>query len=214
MPDAPSTLIATILNSELIRWFVSEVMQFWKERQFEGTYKVNSHTSTLELLDQHGRTSIYTKKQTVTFTQNGVFAIQDQAWGDGDIFSQYTCSPGVIVDKYKEGYRWKVLISLQTTRNRNEQEEFLIERTIKDGFLTSTCNFQVQVDHPTDVLTLSVIFPSKCNPKSVMLIEQNLKKHHTLDQSFSSRLSRGRIQYQWTVQKPRLFESFILRWTW
>lgn len=214
MPEAPSTLITTILNSELIRWFVSEVMQFWKERQFEGTYKVNSHTSTLELLDRHGKMSVYTKKQTVKFTQNGVFAIQDQAWGDGEIFAKYTCSPGVIVDRYKEGYRWKVLISLQATRNRNEQEEFLIERTIKDGFLTSTCNFQVQVDHPTDVLTLSVIFPHKCHPLSVMLIEQNLKKHHTLDKSFSSRLSRGRTQYQWTVQKPRLFESFILRWTW
>ncbi len=91
---------------------------------------MDAHHVMLDLTDNAGRTAIYTKRQQVTFLQDNVFAIQDQAWGDGDIFAAYRCSPGVAVDRYKEGYRWKILISLRGSRNRGERDEFVIERTI------------------------------------------------------------------------------------
>ena len=42
--------------------------------------------------------------------QNNVIAFEDYAWGDGEIFTDYRCSPGVVVDKYQEGDRWSILI--------------------------------------------------------------------------------------------------------
>lgn len=208
------SLLSLILNSEFVRWFASELMQLWHRNQFHGTYKVTEHQSTLELFDECGETSVYSKRQTVTFLQDGVFAIQDQAWGDGEIFEDYACTPGVAVDRYKEGYRWKILISLRTTKNKGEQEKFVIDRTIKSGFTTPICNFQTQVDHPTKSLTVSVIFPQHRHPKRISLVEQNLKRSYMLGKEHCSHLSYGRLQYSWHVTKPRLYEGYILRWEW
>src|SRR5262249_6737323 len=153
-PENPSSssllsLLSILLNSDLIRTLVSAVVQLWNASRYRGTYKVEHHQVTLDLIDNGGRTAIYTKRQRMIFLQDNVFAIQDQAWGDGDIFAGYRCSPGVAVDRYKEGYRWKILISLRRTHNRGEREELVIERTIKDGFISPVGNFQTQIDHPT-----------------------------------------------------------------
>lgn len=118
------------------------------------------------------------------------------------------------VDRHKEGYRWKILISLRSTRNKGEQEIFVIERKISDGFTTPVGNFQTQVDHPTKALTISVIFPATHHPKSVTAIEQNLKRTFHLGQEQMIPLSGERVQYQWQVHKPRLYEAYILRWEW
>ena len=212
--SSPTSLLSILLESELFRWLITELVQLWKEHRFDGTYTVDDHTSTLELCDSRGCRAIYTKRQTMTFIQNGVFAIQDQAWGDGDIFADYVCTPGVLVDRYKEGYRWKLLISLRATMNKSEKQDVFIERTILNGFLTSISHFQTQVDHPTKSLTLTVVFPKRRHPKKITLIEQNMQRMHVLRSEKSTLLSHGRIQYSWHVTRPRLFESYILRWEW
>ena len=140
MPQITIPLLINLFNSDLIHWIATQLMQIWRESRFQGTYKVDSHQSTLELCDEDGGTALYTKRQTITFTQNNVFAIQDQAWGDGEIFADYQTSLGKPVDWYEEGHRWKVLISLQASRNQGEQESFWIERTIKNGFTKQANN--------------------------------------------------------------------------
>jgi hypothetical protein len=211
---ATPSILSIILNSEFLRWFITELLQFWRASQFKGVYKVDAHHATLELLDKEGNVAVYTKRQQVAFLQDGVFAIQDQAWGDGEIFADYHCSPGVAVDRHIESYRWKILISLRTTKNRGDTEEFLMERTIKKGFRASTEHFQSQIDHPTKRLVLSVIFPPQRLPKTVWGMEQNAKRSFVLSQTYSTPLSQGRVQYQWEVEKPRLYEAYILRWEW
>ncbi|MBA3868768.1 MAG: hypothetical protein H0X30_06415 [Anaerolineae bacterium] len=190
------------------------MLNYWNASHFRGTYKVEDHQIVLDLTTANGRTAIYTKRQQVTFLQDNVFAIQDQAWGDGDIFANYTCNPGVAVDRYKEGYRWKILISLRRTYNRNETEQFNIERTVTEGFTTPIGNFQTQIDHPTQDLTMSVIFPESRHPTGVTFIEQNAKRTHLFGNEDVIPLSRGRMQYQWHIHKPHLYESYILRWEW
>lgn len=64
-----------------------------------GLYKVLEYEVQLELVDPQGEVAIYRKRQRVRFLQDNVFAILDQAWGDGDIFADYKCSPGVAVDQ-------------------------------------------------------------------------------------------------------------------
>ena len=104
------SFLSLLLNSTFLHTLTSELLNYWNASRFRGTYKVDDHHVTLDLTDAGGNTAIYTKRQQVTFLQNNVFAIQDQAWGDGNIFADYKCSPGVAVDRFKEGYRWKILI--------------------------------------------------------------------------------------------------------
>lgn len=209
-----TSILSLLLNSEVVKALFTEALQLWRESRFHGTYRVEHHQATLELLDSRGKVAVYTKRQQVVFLQDNVFAIQDQAWGDGNIFADYSCSPGAMVDRYKEGYRWKILISLRAMRNKGEREGFFIERKITDGFTTPTLNFQTQVDHPTKTLTLNVIFPVTRQPKRMSLIEQNMKRSHDLEAGNRISLSRGRVQYSWHVAKPLLYESYILRWEW
>lgn len=208
------SVLSLFLNSDLIRTLLGAIVQGWNTSRYRGTYNVDDCRVTLDLTDRNGSTAIYTKRQRVTFLQDNIFAIQDQAWGDGDIFADYHCSPGFAVDRYQEGYRWKILISLRGTRNRGEHEEFVVERTIKDGFTIPVQYFHTQIDHPTQDLSISVVFPRTRYPKHVSIIEQNWKRQYLLDKAQQIPLSHGRLQYEWKVQHPRLYEGYILRWEW
>lgn len=82
MPTSPQespllTVLSLLLNSEVLCWILDELAQLWHRSRFRGTYKVEAHHVTLELLDGRGITAIYTKRQDVEFLQDGIFAIQD-----------------------------------------------------------------------------------------------------------------------------------------
>ena len=179
-----------------------------------GTYEVLEHIVTLELKDAKGKKAIYRKHQKVRFTQDGVIAYHDKAWGVGNIFADYKCSPGVAVDRYKEGHRYRVLISLRETKNKGDEEVINIERTILNGFTRSRENVQTDIDHRMHKLSISVIFPKRRLPKMVNLIEQNTTRTTPLDHRHFDTLPDGRCQVTWKTDKPRLFEAYIILWEW
>ena len=115
---------------QLLGWFRSRK----QAEPLDGMYEVLSYEARLELLDPTGRHAVYRKRQRVRFLQDHIIAYQDQAWGDGNPFAAYRCAPGKAVDRYREGHRWRVLISLRQTKNKGDVEEFFIEREIRDGF--------------------------------------------------------------------------------
>lgn len=182
--------------------------------QQQGIYEVLEYDTQLELKDTEGKTAVYRKQQKVRFLQNNIIAYQDKAWGDGDIFADYKCSPGIPVDRYREGHRYRILISLRGSKDRGDEEEFRIERTIKDGFTNETEDFQVEIDHKTDHLKMSVLFPKSRLPKQVSLIEQNLARVTLLSSDHIKKLLDGRQCVQWETDHPRLFEAYIMRWVW
>lgn len=179
-----------------------------------GLYEVIDHSVCLELLDNKGHFSRYTKQQTVRFLQDNVFAYQDQAYGDGDIFASYQCSPGVPVDRYREGQIYRILISLHEPRQFGDIEHFRVDRTIKDGYVGSVQDFQTHVEHIMRHMSLSVIFPINCVPTRVFLIEQSTKRTRQLGAEAFIRLPTGQTQVIWESSRPRLFENYILRWEW
>lgn len=208
------SFLSVVLNSDVLRWGVTELIQFWRASRFRGVYKVDQYDTTLELVDGHGAVALFTKRQQVEFLQDGIVAVQDQAWGDGDIFVDYRCTPGVAVDRYIESNRWKILISLRATKNRGDQETLAVERTIEQGFTAPTEHFQTQVDHPMRQLSMAVIFPPDRLPKQITLLEQDAKRSRQVDLSTAIPLSRGRFCYQWQITRPRLYEAYILKWDW
>jgi hypothetical protein len=63
--------------------------------RFGGLYEAISDESEWDIHDASGTEAILTRTRRLRFLQNGVFAIRDYAWGDGDVLADYQCSPGV-----------------------------------------------------------------------------------------------------------------------
>lgn len=179
-----------------------------------GMYEVLEHEAHLEIKNRTGSKVVYHKRQKVRFLQNHVIAYQDMAWGDGDIFADYSCSPGVAVDRYREGNRWHILISLRETKNRDDIAVFDIQRTILEGFTQATEAFQTDIAHRTKLLTLRVSFPKSRLPKRVILIEQNAKRTTELGREHQTVSADETHVYRWRTEHPRLFEAYIFRWEW
>jgi hypothetical protein len=183
-------------------------------KSLPGMYEVLDYEAQVELLDSKGQKAVYTKRQHVRFLQDNIIAYRDTAWGDGDIFADYQCSPGVEVDRYREGHRYNILISLRETKQRDDEATLYIRRKIKNGFRGHVESFQTEIDHRTKQMELSVIFPKKRLPSEVALIEQNTSRTTILDSKQRHILSDGRHKYFWKTQSARLYEAYILRWKW
>ena len=183
-------------------------------RAHEGMYEVLEYESVLELQDTKGKKAVLRKRERVKFTQNNIIAFQDLALGDGELFAEYQCSPGKSVDRYRDGHRYRILISLQETKRRGDVQEFRIERTIANGFTDKVEYFQTEVDHRTKELLVRIIFPQRRFPKQVVLVEQNLQRTTPLGPEHLFLLPDGRQQLSWCTMKPRVFETYILKWEW
>lgn len=179
-----------------------------------GMYQVLDHQVELELCDISGKKAIYRKTQMVRFLQDNIIAYEDKAWGDGEIFTAYRCSPGLAVDCYADGHRYRVLISLREQKHRGDVETFRIEREITSGFTNATEDFQTEVDHQTEQLSLAVLFPVARPPQDAWIVEQNTGRRIPLGPSHREALPDGRLRLRWQIRRPRRYEAYVLRWAW
>lgn len=179
-----------------------------------GLYAVNHHETALELTNRQGSVAHHHKIQTIRFLQDNIMVYPDTAWGDGDIFVDYQCSPGKLVDMYREGNRYRLMISLRKTMNRNDVEKIDIRRTINGGFTRPEEEFQTEVNHFTDYLKTSITFPKSRLPIDVSLIKRNESRTLKLGKEHHQILASGKHRYCWSTQHPRRFEAYILRWRW
>lgn len=211
------SLAVAFLNSDAIT-LVLFILKYGRKvfglRVHEGMYESLDYKSVLEIKDNKGQFVVLHKFQHIRFLQDNILGFQDFAWGDGDIFHDYKCSVGKPVDTYRDGHRYNVLISLQGTKQRGDEEQIHIERTIKNGFLKEKEDFVTNIYHSTKKLSLSIIFPAERLPNSVEIIEQNTSRTHVLEEIHKATLPDQRLQVTWTTNNPKLFEAYVFRWTW
>lgn len=221
-PEASPTnlflrLVVPLMDSHLttmlsVLWRLGRRMV--NERSYPGDYEILDYEAQLELLDSNGTQAVASKRERVRFLQNNIIAYQDMAWGVGTILADYQCSPGIAVDRYGEGYRSRILISLRDTKHRGDITEFHIRRTIVNGFIKPIESFQHDISHTMQVASFSVIFPKARLPQSVVLIERNSTRRFPLDSKHQTLLADGRLQVTWKTHRPRLFEAYIIEWKW
>jgi hypothetical protein len=180
----------------------------------QGIFEVLEYDSCLELLDPKAKRAMFYRRQKVRFLQNNVIAYQDQAWGEGEIFADYRCSPGVAVDRYQDGNSFRVLISLRGTRNRGDVEDIHIWREIHDGFPHDTENFQNKVNHLIHDFRISIIFPSKRHPKRITMIQENTAQLMPLQAEHIRTLPDGRQKVTWETTRPKRHELYSFHWEW
>jgi hypothetical protein len=179
-----------------------------------GLYEVLEYDSTLELLDPKGVRACFSKRQKVRYLQDHIIAYQDQAWGDGEFLLDYRCSPGVAVDRYRLGHKTLVLISLRDVRQRGDVDEFHIQWRIRRGFLSPQEQWETEISHPTRRLRLRVIFPRRRFPSKAWLVQADSQRSMPLAGQAGGALPDGRWQVAWETEQPRLYERYILRWSW
>jgi hypothetical protein len=215
-----SSLWRKILACFSLEWLILlpdlyQLIQRWlKGQRHEGLYEVLDYNLTLELLDPQGETAIFKKRQQVKFLQNNVIAFEDYAWGDGEIFADYKCSPGLVVDRYQEGDRWNVLISLHETKNSGDMTDFYIERTARHGFTQADESLQIEIRHPTKRLKMVVIFPPTRHCQRAVLVQRSRSHSMALGLECFTNLPDGRQMLTWETAKIEQFEIYTLRWRW
>ena len=187
----------------------------WITRRSEsGIYEILHYDSTLELLDPTGHTAFFHKRQQVRFLQDNIIAFQDYAWGDGNIFTDYRCSPGVAVDRYQDGDRWNILISLRETKSRGDITDFRLERTIRGGFVQRKEWYQAEIRHSTRRLRMAVIFPKERLCQRATLHQRKRNRTQVLGSEHLVQLPDGRQLLAWETTQVHHLEVYTLRWHW
>ncbi|MAT96396.1 MAG: hypothetical protein CL608_04565 [Anaerolineaceae bacterium] len=214
---AVGSIIAVLLGGpwlEIIAdlWKIGK--KLWRGLADEGMYEVLEHEGTLELKDAKGKLALVRKRQKVRYRQNNILAYQDSAWGDGEIFINYRCSPGREADRYKIGSKTQILISLRDVKKKGDKDEFNIEWEHRNGFIRKVEQWGSEASHRTKHLKLNVIFPKSRPPLQVSLVMDQPVQTVVLDKDVIRKLPDGRWIVSWEKSDPRLFRQYSLRWEW
>lgn len=214
-----SSLLHRLLKNLSLDWLslafdLTKYLRKWLCSSPSGPYEILDYESTFELVDTAGKTVIFKKRQRVEFLQDHIIAFEDYAWGDGKIFEDYKCSPGVIVDQYREGDRWNILISLRETKNRGDIVEFYIERKIENGFTKAEEWQQAEIRRATRHLRMNVIFPKKRHCQRAVLIERKSNQVLVLSAEHFTILPDGRQLVTWETTHVRSYNVYTLKWKW
>lgn len=190
------------------------IKHFWRGMSNEGMFEVLELESTLEIHNKTGTKATYRKRKRVKYLQDNIIAYPDYGWHDGKYFLNYKASPGVPVDDYKIGYKHYVLLSLREVKNKGDQDEFNIQWDVEDGFLKPDGYWATDISNRTRDLKVTVIFPRTRPPKRAQLVEPNTRRTRRLNGNAIQTLPDGRVSVSFEKPQPRLYEQYILRWTW
>lgn len=179
-----------------------------------GIYEVLSFDSTIELLDSRGQEAVVTRLEEVRFLRDNTVAFYDTCWGEGHLFAEYECSPGVPVDFFTDGSRQRVLISLRETKNHGDILRFRIRRKIEGGFTKREEWWETEVLHLTRRLRVRIVFPRDRPCKRATVTQKSKDKTWPLDEGYFRVLADGRQELFWEIAHPALHENYTIKWWW
>jgi hypothetical protein len=183
--------------------------------RFGGLWEIIEDTDEWDIQDSVGELVLLTKTRRLRFLQNGVFAIRDYAWGDGDYQDGYSCNPGVAVDSFHHEGRHNVVVSLRETKQRGDVGDFQIQRTFVDSFRNESESVHADILTATQQLTIRVVFPPTRPPKRAWTTSHSAKaaqkKPHLLTPTGDP---DGRQYIAHILRRPKLGEEYIVGWEW
>lgn len=217
--DDPLSLLRRILKHVPVDWIsvaldVGASLRRYVCRPPAGPYEILDYDATLEILDTAGKKAVYRKRQRVKFRQNNIIAFEDFAWGDGNVLAGYKCTPGVVVDKYRQGDRFNILISLRDTKSAGDIEQFHIERRVKNSYTHREEWLQTEIRRRTRRLRMAVIFPKGRQGYEAALARRSTNQTIALGPEHFDTLPDGRRMVSWETTHIRGYEVYTLKWRW
>ena len=217
---SPSAILRTLIAGDVLELLeylakAAKCVYHWiATRRAQGIYEVLKQSRTVELLDPRGEVAVVTRRQVVRFLQDHVAAITDYAWGDGEIYAEYTCTPGAPVDFYKEGSRHAALISLREAKSRGDTLTVNIRRKILGGFTRRDECWETEVYHRTRLLSLSILFPRERRCQRAVVTQRSTSRTTALGPEQIRYLADGRQRLTWEIRNPKLHDHYTLKWRW
>ena len=211
-----ATAAALIFGLPFVAAAILAVYAFHVQNERREIFEVLDYFAQWEIQDPHGQSVVLTKRLKVRFLQNHVLAIDDPAWGDGDLFTEFSCRPGHDVDKFRAGPEWHTLISLREFRNKGDTEEFLIRRRITGGFTQEEEWVSIDTGRTVGTVHAEMIFPKerKPHPETLRWERRSDKQLHYLGTESISYLEDGRQCVTFRLPRPRTGEIYTIKWTW
>jgi hypothetical protein len=215
----PPSLLRRLLKNLSLDWLslafdATQSLRRWLCTSPTRPYEILDYKATVELLDTTGVKAVFRKQQRVKFLQNSIIAFEDYAWGDGDILAEYQCAPGVVVDKYKEGDRWNILVSLRDTKSIGDVEQSHIEQKVRNTYLKDEGWLQTEIRRHTRHLTMSVMFPQKRHCKRAIVTQRSANRTTELGLDHFDVLPDGGQLVSWETNHVRSYEVYTLKWRW
>jgi Tetratricopeptide repeat/TIR domain len=181
-------------------------------------YEILEQDHEWDLARPDGSLAIHRKRLRVRYL-NQVISIADFAWGDGNLFAEYTCDPGRVVDRIVVKNQLWVLISLGDVRKRGSQEVLEFRRSVTDGFLNSTEWVELEALEAKHV-SLKVVFPKERRPKNVEIVKtgrspfgRRIERREVLPASAMDEVSQRQvITIEERTHSPNT--KLQIRWEW
>lgn len=180
-------------------------------------YEILGQEHEWDLVRPDGSFVIHRKQLHVRYL-NRAISVVDFAWGDGNLFAEYSCRPGRVVDRFIVNDQLWVLISLGGLRQRGEVETLEFKRAITDGFVGQT--EWVQLQELEGRVSIRLVFPKERGPEGVEIIRRGRSRFGRITERRTAvapaQLDSVSERQVLTVkhQRPSRNTSLVVRWKW
>jgi len=187
-------------------------------------WEVLSAEFSWELFDAEGRRAQARSNKVVRFLQDEVLTIYEFSRPDGRV-TEHVCKGSLLGERLKrdlpvmhDGFpgprnrRYRI-ISLENVMRRGQRMEIESVRTLNDSFLLPHESVMVEIEVPTDEITMSITWPADRVPNKVQFARDD--EPVTTVGSDLHRLPDGRNRFDHRVSGSiEMGEHFVVSWDW
>jgi hypothetical protein len=179
---------------------------------YEGPFVVLEETTTWDLTRDNAREAVVTKNQLVRFNHS-MIAHTEYAWGDGELFADFQCDYGRLVDRVKDGDKEYIIIALPAERVRGEEARLVSHRTVRNGFPADSEWMNWELRYKSYRSTLVMRFDLARPPKNLRYRRESDGKTLKADEKSVSDEGGARV-FRLSERAPYPGEEYQIRWDW
>ncbi len=165
-----------------------------------------------DIAEVDGSLAHVTVRRRIRFNQNNVFALYDFAGGDGS--REETYSRGEKVHEFVSDGQTISIIAFNRFFSRNDEIDFVVNRTARDAFLNSEESVGVVAREKANRSLMKVIWPTERQPVNVRFVKTTAAGIRQAAIPKTVRQENGRPICEVEILEPELGTTFKIEWDW
>lgn len=191
---------------------VSAVLLYLKSAPYDLEFL--DHRIELDLQDVNAGRVFQTRKTRIRALRNGVETVTDHMSADGGM-SIPKVKPGVLKQINREGGDLYVESTFGHVLRKGEEVDREMTTTLENSFPDNQHEYwNVRIDHPTRIFTLSIKFSIAKPPKNFRGVQRTSTYEAVTPIQPQMTYSEGRATLVWSVPSPALRDLYKLDWNW